>query len=102
LENTQHRQQASSIRQTKFDTLADMLPEGNPDRMEQNKQGLAFYVRIASLVQHQNLVRSGGCIALEVGHDQAQLVERMFLPFARRTEVWVDPWGIERTVFVRM
>ncbi|KAG8733065.1 hypothetical protein FRC12_018988, partial [Ceratobasidium sp. 428] len=79
-----------------------LMTDNSGPRLEHNRKGLAFYARIASLVQHQNLVRLGGYIALEVGQGQARTVERMFQPFVRHTEVWLDPWGIERVVFARV
>ncbi|KAG8747853.1 hypothetical protein FRC10_011299 [Ceratobasidium sp. 414] len=86
--------------------LLGEYPASTPDstgfHSEHDNKGLTFYVRIASLVQYHNLVRPGGCIALEVGRGQARAVERMFLPFVNHTEVWVDPWGIERVVFARV
>jgi release factor glutamine methyltransferase len=76
--------------------------DNTPSRADHDRQGLAFYVRIASLLQHQNLVRPGGYVALEVGKGQARVVEQMFLPFVQQTEVWTDPWGVERVVFARI
>jgi release factor glutamine methyltransferase len=69
---------------------------------EYDRLGLSFYVRIASLVRHQNLVRPGGHIAVEVGYGQARAVESMFRPFVQQTEIWTDPWGIERVIFARV
>ncbi|CAE6398057.1 unnamed protein product [Rhizoctonia solani] len=77
---------------------ADVLP----CQTVHDQLGLAFYVRIMSLLQNQNLVRPGGHVALEVGQGQARSVEKMILPFARQTHVWTDPWGVERVVYARM
>ncbi|KAJ1304533.1 hypothetical protein OPQ81_005674 [Rhizoctonia solani] len=69
---------------------------------EHDRLGLSFYVRITSILQNHNLVRPGGHVALEVGQGQARSVERMLLPFASQTQVWTDPWGVERVVYARM
>ncbi|CAE7146004.1 unnamed protein product [Rhizoctonia solani] len=69
---------------------------------EHDKLGLSFYVRITSLLQDQKLIRPGGHVALEVGQGQARSVERMLLPFVNQTQVWTDPWGVERVVYARM
>ncbi|KAL5507396.1 hypothetical protein ACEPAH_6852 [Sanghuangporus vaninii] len=63
-------------------------------------RGLTFYHTIADLIRQHNLVRPGGLIALEVGHDQAAEVEHIMQSRANvsSTEVWDDPWGIPRTV----
>ncbi|EJD02845.1 S-adenosyl-L-methionine-dependent methyltransferase [Fomitiporia mediterranea MF3/22] len=62
-------------------------------------RGLTFYRKIAELVRHQ-LVKPGGLIALEVGHDQSNEVEQIMLSDGRvqKTHVWKDPWGVPRTV----
>ncbi|CAE6420922.1 unnamed protein product [Rhizoctonia solani] len=73
-----------------------------PCQTEHDRLGLSFYVRIATLLQNQNLIRPGGHVALEVGQGQARSVEKMLLPFASQTHVWTDPWGIERVVYARM
>ncbi|OCB89374.1 S-adenosyl-L-methionine-dependent methyltransferase [Sanghuangporus baumii] len=63
-------------------------------------RGLTFYHSIADLIRRHNLVRPGGLIALEVGHDQAAEVEHIMQSRANvsSAEVWNDPWGIHRTV----
>ncbi|KAL5523671.1 hypothetical protein ACEPAG_7844 [Sanghuangporus baumii] len=63
-------------------------------------RGLAFYHTIADLIRQHNLVRPGGVIALEVGHDQSAEVEHIMQSRANVSsiEVWEDPWGIPRTV----
>ncbi|KAF8608777.1 S-adenosyl-L-methionine-dependent methyltransferase [Ceratobasidium sp. AG-I] len=78
------------------------MTEQLPCKEDHDRLGLAFYVRIAHLVQYENIVRPGGCVALEVGQGQARAVERMFLPFTQNTDIWTDPWGVERTVFARI
>ncbi|KAG9127488.1 hypothetical protein FRC07_013026 [Ceratobasidium sp. 392] len=82
--------------------MSSQTQNNSGSHKEYNREGLAFYARIASLVKHQNIVRLGGYIALEVGQGQARAVERMFAPFVTQTEVWLDPWGIERVVFARV
>ncbi|KAL5485316.1 hypothetical protein ACEPAI_7958 [Sanghuangporus weigelae] len=63
-------------------------------------RGLTFYHTIADLIRQHELVRPGGLIALEVGHDQSAEVEHIMQSRAEvsSTEVWNDPWGIPRTV----
>lgn len=80
---------------------------GDPDpTMPNDGQGLTFYRTIARLVRSGSdegspeLLKNGGIVALEVGHNQAPAVRELMEATAgvQKTEVWEDPWGIERTV----
>lgn len=73
---------------------------GDPEQLPNDGKGLAFYRTIADLVRDDRLVKPGGVIALEVGHDQSEEVQQLMMTKAgmRKTEVWRDPWGIARTV----
>jgi methylase of polypeptide subunit release factors len=66
--------------------------------LRHRERGLVFYVVIAKLL-HEGILKRGGCIALEVGHDQAHEV-RTILEDAgiKRTEIWADFAGVERVV----
>ncbi|GLB37592.1 putative methyltransferase [Lyophyllum shimeji] len=66
--------------------------------------GLDFYHAIAHLVRQTNFIRPGAVVALEVGHNQAQDVERIMRVHAhvRDTEIWPDPWGKQRTVLAHL
>ncbi|KAF5380358.1 hypothetical protein D9615_004568 [Tricholomella constricta] len=66
--------------------------------------GLDFYHAIARLVRRKHFLRPGAIVALEVGHGQAQAVERIMRLDAhmRDTEIWSDPWGKERTVLAHL
>ena len=78
------------------------------DRISKNSagNGLDFYRAIADLVgkdiagDEYGLVKPGGLIVLEVGHNQSRDVEMLMIErgHVRRTEIWKDPWGIERVV----
>jgi release factor glutamine methyltransferase len=62
--------------------------------------GLGLYGALADLVRTEGVLAPDAVVALEVGRGQAHavraLVERTRV--FRRTEVWTDPWGVERTV----
>lgn len=66
--------------------------------------GLEFYEAIARLVGREGIISPDGVVALEVGQGQAKTVENLIRTVgrARRTEIWVDPWGVERTVIGHM
>ncbi|KAF8070616.1 S-adenosyl-L-methionine-dependent methyltransferase [Lyophyllum atratum] len=66
--------------------------------------GLDFYHAIARLVRRRDFLRPGAVVALEVGHGQAQDVERIMRLHAhmRDTEIWSDPWGKQRTVLAHL
>lgn len=75
------------------------LPAGCRER------GLVFYHAIAGIVREsrragRSILNSGGHIALEVGHDQAQEVRGILRQNAGMafTEIWRDFAGIERVV----
>lgn len=67
-------------------------------------EGLSFYHAIARLVSHKSILTPSGLVALEVGHDQAGVVETIMRNTGRfrQTEIWKDPWGQQRTVIARM
>ena len=68
------------------------------------ERGLVFYFAIAELIrgseQEHSLLKPGGCIALEVGHDQAMEVQAILREYAgiKNSEVWKDFAGIDRVV----
>jgi len=70
---------------------------GGPD-------GLDFYRAIKYLVSREGLLTPTATVALEVGHTQATVVESMMRETGsfRSTEIWLDPWGKQRTVVARM
>ncbi|KAH8119078.1 S-adenosyl-L-methionine-dependent methyltransferase [Phellopilus nigrolimitatus] len=79
---------------------------GDPKSRPSDGRGLTFYRAIARLVGHVDddgnppLVKPGGVIALEVGHNQGADVQHLMETEGRvqKTEVWKDPWGVDRTV----
>ncbi len=78
-------------------------PDANLPDTDRAK-GLVFYHRIASLAsRHGLLKRSGGTLALEVGDGQAfevaQIIKNNFE--AHSIDIFKDPWGKRRVVFVR-
>ncbi|KAI0268781.1 S-adenosyl-L-methionine-dependent methyltransferase [Gloeopeniophorella convolvens] len=83
-----------------FEDPAALLgdPPGAPDQ-----RGLSFYYDIARLVARGGVLADEGWLVLEVGHDQARAVEQILHSVARlpNTEIWRDPWGVERTVVAR-
>ncbi|TFK73915.1 S-adenosyl-L-methionine-dependent methyltransferase [Pluteus cervinus] len=85
------------------------LPESvvhheDPKALFGGPSGLEFYHAIARLVRVPGFVNPGGVIALEVGHEQANLVQEIMQDAAaiKRTEIWLDPWGKQRTVVAYM
>lgn len=66
--------------------------------------GLEFYLAISRLVCREDILKPGGLLALEVGHDQAEKVETLMLETGRfrQTEIWLDPWEKQRTVIAQM
>ncbi|KAK7472702.1 hypothetical protein VKT23_000813 [Stygiomarasmius scandens] len=60
--------------------------------------GLEFYHAIARLAVRERFLSSDAIIALEVGHNQAEVVGSIFRSVSFKTEVWVDFWGKERTI----
>ena len=74
------------------------------------QRGLVFYVAIAKLlrIDHTNdnahsLLKPGGIVVLEVGHDQAEEVQKILREYAgiQHTEVWKDFSGIDRVILGR-
>lgn len=63
-------------------------------------RGLTFYESITGLIGQQVLLKDGGIVVLEVGHNQSNDVRELMISRARlrRTEVWRDPWDKERVV----
>ncbi|KLO09242.1 S-adenosyl-L-methionine-dependent methyltransferase [Schizopora paradoxa] len=76
---------------------ADELNESHRDH---DRRGLRFYRAIADLIGNHRLVKEGGLAVLEVGHDQSRDVAALMSKNAKvsRTEIWKDPWGVERCV----
>lgn len=66
--------------------------------------GFEFYRAIARLISRGGILKPGGTVALEVGHDQAKKVESLMLETGsfRRTEIWLDPWEKQRVVIAHM
>lgn len=66
--------------------------------------GFEFYHAIARLVSHKDILKPKAVVALEVGHDQATTVQRLMHDTGRfrETDIWLDPWGKQRTVIARM
>ncbi|KAG5648588.1 hypothetical protein DXG03_003199 [Asterophora parasitica] len=66
--------------------------------------GLDFYHAIAHLIRQKHFLRPGAIVALEVGHGQAEAVERLMRVDAGmcHTEIWSDPWGKQRTVLAHL
>lgn len=63
--------------------------------------GLDFYYAIARIVATPGFVKPGGTVALEVGHAQAITVQQILhqtAPSIKKSEIWQDPWGKQRTV----
>lgn len=62
-------------------------------------RGLTFYRAIAEFVRG-GLVKRGGVVALEVGHDQSAEVQQLMQTNGRvqKTEIWHDPWNVARTI----
>lgn len=112
---------------TKLGYTADTSPPPAPSPATTTtipSDGLTFYHTLAQLV-HSPLLRPGGIVALEVGHNQAPQVRDLLLLNAHiptslsasasasvpspsflsaslrpvsKCEVWEDPWGVERAV----
>lgn len=66
--------------------------------------GLEFYRAISRLISNKDILNPGAIVALEVGHDQASAVQALMVNTGRflRTEIWLDPWGKQRTVIAHM
>jgi HemK-like putative methylase len=66
--------------------------------------GLMFYEAIARFIGHSSMVSPDGLVALEVGRGQSKVVEELIRTTGRvrHTEIWMDPWGVERAVIGRM
>ncbi|KAF5351867.1 hypothetical protein D9756_007570 [Leucocoprinus leucothites] len=76
----------------------------DPKALFGGPSGLEFYEAIARFVGRKDMMTSDGVVALEVGRGQAKAVEELIRTTGRvhHTEIWTDPWGIERTVIGRM
>ncbi|EDR11878.1 uncharacterized protein LACBIDRAFT_313779 [Laccaria bicolor S238N-H82] len=66
--------------------------------------GLEFYHAIARFLCRKGVLSPNALVALEVGREQAEKVEQVVLSTGlfRHTEIWLDPWGKQRTVIARM
>lgn len=73
-------------------------PEPTPDG-----KGLTFYHEIAKLAARKGFLANDGIVAVEVGMGQAEDVATIFQAEGglRRTEIWKDPWDIQRVVIGR-
>jgi len=89
------------------------VPPPGPAGIEQGRgggDGLTFYRALARLVSPRSLdaterplLKEGGMFAFEVGQGQARAVEDLVREAGvRETEVWKDPWNVERVVFGRV
>ncbi|OJA18606.1 hypothetical protein AZE42_01765 [Rhizopogon vesiculosus] len=66
---------------------------------EEPRDGLTFYRLIAQILRQKGMLRDGAIVALEVGHTQANAVEGILKSVGlRNTQVWKDPWDVERVV----
>jgi release factor glutamine methyltransferase len=64
-------------------------------------RGLTFYRQIAKLVSSHGILKHQGLVVLEVGKGQAGEVKGILENEGRimfETEIWKDPWGVERVV----
>jgi len=96
----------SSVRD--FEDPVALLGDPDPPRAvessealhDHDRRGLTFYRAIADLVGNHGLVKEGGVAVLEVGHNQSNDVAGLMSKIgkASRTEIWKDPWGVERCV----
>ena len=76
----------------------------DPKALFGGPSGLEFYHAIARLVSSKDILRPDAMVALEVGHNQARSVESIMRATGRfrLTEIWLDPWGKQRTVIARV
>ncbi|KAF8904463.1 S-adenosyl-L-methionine-dependent methyltransferase [Gymnopilus junonius] len=90
-----------------FDELLKLSPSvldfEDPKALFGGPSGLEFYHAIAQLVSNEGILTPNATVALEVGHDQASSVENIMRATGRfrLTEIWLDPWGKQRTVIAR-
>ncbi|EIN11879.1 S-adenosyl-L-methionine-dependent methyltransferase [Punctularia strigosozonata HHB-11173 SS5] len=85
----------------KYEDLKALLSDQPLDPgFHDDEKGLYFYRRISELVSRPGLLQPGGTVVLEVGHDQARAVEILLQATGglKDTEIWRDPWGVERVV----
>ena len=66
--------------------------------------GFEFYYAITRLICREDILKPGGLLALEVGHDQAEKVESLVLETGRfrQTGIWLDLWEKQRTVIAQL
>lgn len=66
--------------------------------------GLDFYHAIARLVARKGFLTPDAVVVVEVGDGQADVVQEIMRTVGQmsQTEVWIDPWGKERTVVARI
>ncbi|KAI0081328.1 S-adenosyl-L-methionine-dependent methyltransferase [Panus rudis PR-1116 ss-1] len=76
---------------------------GDPEPGSSDGKGLTFYRDIAKLVAHHDFLARDGLLAVEVGAGQARDVEQIFQGEGKlsKTEIWQDPWQVERVVLAR-
>ena len=72
----------------------------DPKALFGGPSGMEFYHAIARFVAREDTLSPGAIVALEVGHRQAKAVQALLQNTSniKRTEIWNDPWGKERTV----
>ncbi|TCD71582.1 hypothetical protein EIP91_007329 [Steccherinum ochraceum] len=75
---------------------------GDPQPTPYGK-GLTFYHDIAKLAAREGFLARNGVVAVEVGIGQAEDVQRIFQEEGRlrETEIWRDPWEVQRVVIGR-
>jgi methylase of polypeptide subunit release factors len=64
------------------------------------REGLSFYYLLADYLLPRLLSPTDGICAIEVGKGQAQRVHSLLetTGIFKSTEIWQDPWGIDRTI----
>ncbi|KAF8518790.1 S-adenosyl-L-methionine-dependent methyltransferase [Gautieria morchelliformis] len=80
--------------------LGDPLPHSADECTHVRNKGLTFYKRIRDLLSCPGVLSPQSVLALEVGHEQAEDVVKIFDRGFGRAEVWKDWWGKERAVFI--
>jgi len=75
---------------------------GDPEPKDGHR-GLSFYHEIAKLVARRGFLAEDGTVAVEVGIGQAKDVAEIFETEGglSKTEIWNDPWDVQRVVVGR-
>jgi HemK-like putative methylase len=76
----------------------------DPKALFGGPSGLEFYEAIARLIAREGFLSPDGVVALEVGYGQSKAVEALIRTTGgmRHTQIWMDPWGVERAIFGRL